>query len=147
MRKLELDDLVLVAILRERRDLQIARILGWYRIPLKSAPKMIRVDWIAFYLTADFGAERWSVRYLAPVRGYELVRRGELLLEEGEHPAVDDPYYKVSLGPLRKLARPIPAGRWRRLTFLYTTGRRILAADEVGDLTMGNSEARLIREA
>ena len=27
-------DLVLVAILKDKRDLEIARVLGWYRIPV-----------------------------------------------------------------------------------------------------------------
>jgi hypothetical protein len=145
MFNLEPDDLVLVAILRERRDLEIARILGWYRIPIKSAPKMIRVDWIAFFLTEAFGDEKWSVRYLAPVKGHELVIRGELLSEEHDHPGAGEPYYKIRLGPVQQLATPIPARRWRRFTFLYTTGARILSAQEVKDLTLRASEERLIR--
>ena len=27
-------DLVLVAILKDKRDLEIARVLGWYRVPV-----------------------------------------------------------------------------------------------------------------
>lgn len=145
MSNLEPDDLVLVAILSKRRDLEIARVLGWYRIPLKSAPKMIRVDWIAFFLTGAFGDEKWSVRYLAPVQGHELVTRGELLSEESDHPSVGEPYYKIRLGPVQQLASPIPASRWRRFTFLYTTGARILSVHEVKDLTLRASEERLIR--
>ncbi len=38
-------DLVLVAVMPNQRDLEIARVLGWYRIPLKSAPKVISVDY------------------------------------------------------------------------------------------------------
>jgi hypothetical protein len=145
MLNLEPDDLVLVALLRQRRDLEIARVLGWYRIPLKSAPKMIRVDWIAFFLTGAFGDEKWSVRYLAPVKGHELVTRGELLSEEQDHPSAGEPYYKIRLGPVQQLASPIPARRWRRFTFLYTTGERILLAHEVKDLTLKASEERFIR--
>lgn len=145
MLNLEPDDLVLVAILRQRRDLEIARVLGWYRIPLKSSPKMIRVDWIAFFLTGAFGDEKWSVRYLAPVRGHELVTRGELLSEEQDHPCAGEPYYKIRLGPVQQLASPIPARRWRRFTFLYTTGERMLLAHEVKDLTLKASEERFIR--
>ena len=145
MLNLEPDDLVLVAILRQRRDLEIARVLGWYRIPLKSAPKMIRVDWIAFFLTGAFGDEKWSVRYLAPVKGHELVTRGELLSEEHDHLYAGEPYYKIRLGPVQQLASPIPARRWRRFTFLYTTGERILLAHENKDLTLKASEERLIR--
>ncbi len=66
------EDLVLVAILNTPRDLEIAQTLGWYRIPLVTAPKTVRVDWLAFYLPASFGEHRWSVSYLTEVRGYEL---------------------------------------------------------------------------
>jgi hypothetical protein len=128
------DDLVLIAICRGPRDLEIARLLGWYRIPLASAPKTLRVDWLAFFQTAAFGEERWSVRHVAPVRGYELRRRGELFHDEPDHPRADEPYYRIDLGPLQALARPIPARRWRRVTFLYTTGERLLSAEDVGDL-------------
>ncbi len=38
--------LILVAILPNQRDFDIARLFGWYRIPLKSAPKVISVDYL-----------------------------------------------------------------------------------------------------
>ncbi len=41
--------LILIAILPSQRDFDIARLFGWYRIPLKSAPKVISVDYLAFY--------------------------------------------------------------------------------------------------
>jgi hypothetical protein len=50
--------LVLVCLLPAPRDLEIARLLGWYRIPLRSAPKVIAVDYLAFYQPASFGAAR-----------------------------------------------------------------------------------------
>ncbi len=147
MTELEADDLVLVAVCPSPRDLEIARLLGWYRIPLASAPKTLRVDWLAFFLTAAFGEERWSVRYLGAVRGYELRRRSELLQDEAAHPRAEEPYYRIDLGPLQALTRPIPARRWRRLTFLYTTGERLLAAHDVRDLNvpMTRSDDRLWR--
>jgi len=58
MTELEADDLVLVALCPSPRDLEIARLLGWYRIPLASAPKTLRVDWLAFFLTSAFDDER-----------------------------------------------------------------------------------------
>ncbi len=61
--------LVLVAIITTRRDLEIARVLGWYRIPLRRAPKVIAVDYLAFYQTAAFGSRR--------ALESELCRRGE----------------------------------------------------------------------
>jgi hypothetical protein len=58
MQMIQADDLVLAAVVRQPRDLGIARVLGWYRIPVGTAPKTLRVDWLAFYQTAAFGEER-----------------------------------------------------------------------------------------
>jgi hypothetical protein len=67
--------LILVVLMNNLRDMEIARLLGWYRIPLRSAPKVIAVDYLAFYQTAAFGEEKWRIQYVAPVRGHELVAR------------------------------------------------------------------------
>ena len=146
------DDLVLVAVVPSRRDLEIARVLGWYRIPLESAPKTVRVDWLALYQTSAFPEdERWAVRYLARVLGHELLLRRELIHDEPDHPRADEPYYKLQLDKLLKLSRPIPAGDWKRFTFLYTTGKRLLHARRLKDLTIPPSTEhdrlwRMIRE-
>lgn len=142
MFSMQADDLVLVAIVKKPRDLEIARVLGWYRIPLTTAPKTIRVDWLAFYQTAVFGEERWSVRYAARVRGHELVSRAELLQDEQEHPRAREPYFKIQLGPLEMLPNPIPSLHWRRITFLYTTGHRLLNARDLSELTMPHAQDR-----
>jgi hypothetical protein len=136
------EDLILVAVVRQPRDLDIARVLGWYRIPVGTAPKTLRVDWLAFYQTAAFGEERWSVRHAAPVRGFELVRRGELLRDEPAHPRADEPYFKVQLGTMESLARPIVSARWKRFTFVYTTGDRLLAANDLTELTITSAAQR-----
>lgn len=138
----EPDDLVLVAIVKTPRDLEIARMLGWYRIPLQTAPKTVRVDWLAFYQTGAFGDDRWSVRYAAPVRGYELTTRGDLLRDEPDHPRVDEPYYRIQIGGLEKLPKPIRSGAWRRFTFLFTTGKRLLTAETLADLSVPPSTDR-----
>jgi hypothetical protein len=141
-------DLVLVAIINTPRDLEIARKLGWYRIPLVTAPKTVQVDWLTFYLPGTFGELRWSVRYLAKVRGHELLPRRELLFAEQTHPRVDDPYFKLQLGPLMELEPPIPSRSWRRFAFLYTTGERLQTAVDLKDLTLpsGEVKAKLLRE-
>ncbi|MCX6066007.1 MAG: hypothetical protein NT121_09660 [Chloroflexi bacterium] len=41
--------LILVCLIPTPRDLEIARLLGWYRIPFRSAPKVVAVDYLAFY--------------------------------------------------------------------------------------------------
>ena len=133
--------------MNDPRDLEIARLLGWYRIPLRSAPKVIAVDYLAFYQTAAFGDERWCIRYVAPVRGHELATRRELLRDEPDHPHADQEYFKVQLGPLLALPQPVPAGAWRRITFLYTTGERLAQAASVSDLVVADEERRLLWQA
>jgi hypothetical protein len=137
--------LILVAVMNDPRDLEIARLLGWYRIPLRSAPKVIAVDYLAFYQTAAFGeAGRWRIEWIAPVRGHELTTRGELLRDEPEHPHAQHEYYKIQLGPLRRLERPLPAAGWRRITFFYTTGERLLTAESVSDLAPAEAERAIL---
>jgi len=137
-------DLVLVAIMPSPRDLEIARVLGWYRIPYKKAPKTIDVDALAFYQTADFGEEKWAINYTAPVMGHELLTRAELLRTEKDHPRADEQYFKIQIGPLERLPRPIPSLKWRRITFFYTTGERLLAATEINDLIVDSDERQLL---
>jgi hypothetical protein len=86
-RSLAPEALILVAVVPAPRDLEIARVLGWYRIPLRSAPKVIDVDYLAFYQTAAFGeARRWQIESFAEVRGHELTTRSELFHDQVNHP-------------------------------------------------------------
>ncbi len=138
-------DLILVAVMPEPRDLEIARLLGWYRIPLRRAPKVVDVDYLAFYQTGAFGEEdRWKIAYLAAVHGHELTTRLSLFGDEPDHPRAKEEYYKVALGPLIRLARPVEAGKWRRVTFLYTTGLHLKAAKEIKDLVVHSEERQLL---
>jgi len=132
--------LILVAILKEPRDLEIARLLGWYRIPLKSAPKVIAVDYLAFYQTGAFGEDRWRIQYVAAVKGFELTTRAELLKDESQHPHAHHEYYKIQIGPLEQLKNPIIAEKWRRITFLYTTGEYLSNARTMADLVVQSEE-------
>lgn len=132
--------LILVAVINKPRDLEIARLLGWYRIPFRTAPKVVAVDYLAFYQTGAFGEEKWCIRYVAPVLGHELVTRAELLRDEPEHPRAHEEYFKIQVGPLVPLPRPILADKWRRITFLYTTGEYLLEAETIRELVVETEE-------
>lgn len=137
--------LVLVVVVTTPRDLEIARVLGWYRIPLKSAPKVVAVDYLAFYQTAGFGGnERWRINYFAAVRGHELTTRAELIRDEPDHPRAGEEYYKIQIGALQALDRPIVAEHWRRITFLYTTGELLRLALTVNDLVVRAEERAIL---
>ena len=135
--------LILVAILPSQRDFDIARLFGWYRIPLKNAPKVISVDYLAFYQTKAFGeAERWQIAYVAQILGHELTRRKDLLRDEPDHPRAEEEYFKLQIGPLQRLARPIPTGDWKRITFFYTTGEQFQTAQTINDLVAKAQDER-----
>lgn len=126
---------VLVAVINHPEDLDRARTLGWYRIPLSRAPARIGAEFIAFYQTAAFPPEeRWSVRWIAAVHGYHLTTRRELIPEQSAHPRADDRYYRVSVGEVLPLPRSVPSRRLRRITFIRTTLGRLLEAREINDL-------------
>ena len=129
------DARVLVCLINTPRDLEIARWDHWYRIPVKHAPS----DYLAFYLTEKFGDEKWAIHEYAQVRGHELVRRLDLFPDEPNHPRAHELYYKMQLGPLQRLPRPIPSLKWRRITFIQTTGDRLVNALEIGELTSRSS--------
>jgi hypothetical protein len=136
--------LVLVCFLPQPRDMEIARLLGWYRIPLKSAPKVVSVDYLAFYQPASFGERGARIEYIAPLRGHELTTRAELLRDEADHPRAREEYYKLQIGALEKLSRPITAEKWRRVTFFYSTGEYILNAHTLADLIVRDDERALL---
>ncbi|NWF64253.1 MAG: hypothetical protein HXY38_08105 [Chloroflexi bacterium] len=137
-------DLILVCLLPNPRDLEIARLLGWYRIPLKSAPKVVSVDYLAFYQPASFGERGGQIEYIAQVRGHELTTRGELLKEEADHPRAKEEYFKLQLGELEKLKEPVKTDKWKRLTFFYSTGEYLLNAKTLNDLVVEGEERSLL---
>lgn len=135
---------VLVAVMNNPRDLLITREEGWYRIPLKRAPRQVAADYLALYQTAAFETERWAINYIAPIKHYYVAHRRQLLPDEADPPRAGDRYYKVVIGPLKKLPAPVPSRRLRRITFIATTLDRLLAARDVSDLWLvGVSEDAL----
>ena len=137
--------LVLIAIMPKLRDMEIARVLGWYRIPMKTAPKILMTDYIAFYQTKDFGEEHKSrIEKYAEVRGVELTTRQELFRDEPNHPRAKEEYYKIQIGPLQALENPILADRWKRFLFLYTSGEKMFTASTLHDLAITGSEREIL---
>jgi hypothetical protein len=137
--------IILVSVLPKPRDFEIAKVLGWYRIPMRYAPKMLDVDYLAFYQPSSFGSShRWRIEFLAEVRGNELTTRQELFRDEPDHPRAQEEYYKIQLGPLITLGKPIMAGQWKRLTFLYTLGDIFQKAETLDDLILKSDHRQLL---
>jgi hypothetical protein len=69
--------------------------------------------------------------------------RAELPRTQLDHPCAQEPNLKVQFGTLERLPRPIPSRKWGRCTFLYTTGERLLAAEELNGLVVQSAEHEL----
>jgi hypothetical protein len=78
------------------------------------------------------------------VRGHELTTRAELLKDESDHPRAGEEYFKIQLGSLERLPRPVVSEKWKRLTFLYTTGEYLLKAKTLNDLVVQSDERQLL---
>jgi len=137
-------DLILVCLLPTMRDLEIARMLGWYRIPLRTAPKVVAVDYLAFYQPAAFAERGGQIEYVAKVDGHELTTRDDLLRDEPDHPRAKEEYYKIRIGALEKLSQPITTDKWKRITFLYSTGEYLMNAKTLNDLVVSGNERQIL---
>ncbi|MEO0091757.1 MAG: hypothetical protein ABIK61_03490 [candidate division WOR-3 bacterium] len=127
--------LALVAIVPRKKDWKILQKQHWYRIPVKSAPKITtKIKYIAFYLPRIFDEDKFSVKYYAQVKKIKIVKRIELLPDEKEHNRASDDYYKLIISELRRLPKPIVSKHWRRITFIPTTLSRLFSAEEINDL-------------
>ncbi|MCA9978253.1 MAG: hypothetical protein KC413_20980, partial [Anaerolineales bacterium] len=134
------EDRVLVAYVPRPEDFALVQSEGWYRIPQQFAPKGLYAEYFAFYFGRHFGADKWAIHYFAPNLGHELVTRLALFPDEPDHPRAQDWYYKVQLGPLQRLERPILSLRWRRVTFIHSTWDRFTNAIEINDLFVDGDE-------
>jgi hypothetical protein len=130
--------LALVVLVNNLADWRRITDEGWYRIPLRHAPQPVAVSFLAFYLSRVFGPDAFQVRFYAPVLRYQTLTRRELIPEQPAHPRAAERYYRIEVGPLNELERPVPSRRLRRITFIPTTLGRLLEADEINDLWIGD---------
>ena len=129
---------VLVAIMNNQRDLEIAQTQRWYRIPVKSADRFIpdleQMQYLAFYQTQNFERDGCAVNYYAEIERISTARRIELLPDEAGNQNAEALYYRLEISPLQRLSQPIPSRRLRRVTFITTTLAKFSAAREINDL-------------
>lgn len=131
-------DRLLVAILNDRRDFDLARDEHWYRIPCDKADKWVGdrwpPRWVAFYQTKAFEPDSHLVTWYAEVQTIRSVQRRELFPYEARNHKSQRWYYQLQLGPLQRRGQPIPSRRYRRIVFIKTTWDKFLRADEINDL-------------
>lgn len=127
-------DRILVAYVPRPADFERICAERWYRIPVRRAPKGVYAEWLAFYFGKAHADFPQSIAFFAKNQGHELVRRRDLLPAQPNHARADEWYFKMQLGEVVGLDRPIHANNWKRILFLHTTGDRFQAAHTLRDL-------------
>jgi len=134
---------VLVAMINDRHDYAHLQNEWWYRIPIDTAPPIIRerkAKLIAFYPTAKLKDEKWKIRYYGAIRRMTEVSRQELFPDESPNsPKAHKRYYKIELKKLEELPQPIVSRRGHRITFIPTTERRFFSYKDINFLFNGSS--------
>jgi|GEM_PF-430128 len=124
---------VLVAVLKNKSDLEILLKKRWYRIPAAFLPKRT-FNYIAFYQPAIFGRLGKRIEYYSRVIKRMKIKRIRLLPREIKHPGTYDDYLKVDLKKVRKLPRPIRNIIPRRVSFGFTTLKALLSSKNILEL-------------
>ncbi|PJB99645.1 MAG: hypothetical protein CO077_00680 [Candidatus Nealsonbacteria bacterium CG_4_9_14_0_8_um_filter_35_12] len=124
------DKIVLVGVIKDRRDLNILLKENWYRIPLSQAPKR-QFNYLAFYQPLFFSHRGKCIRYYARVLNYRIIKRGDLLPDEPSHPRARDYYLQVQVGKIKKLPQPIRNIIPRRISFGFTTLSHLLKSKDI----------------
>lgn len=127
------DNVVLVGILKRKRDRAMLLTDHWYHMPVAKAPRR-PFRYLAFYEPARFGVAGKRIRYYARVRRTVVRKRRELFPRETAHPAAAKKYRQIFVGPLRTLPHPIMNMPPRRISFGFTTLRRLRAARTILEL-------------
>lgn len=124
------DEVVLVCVLKDRRDLDILLTKRWYRIPVAHAPTR-KFKYLAFYQPAGFAREGKRILYYAPVLNRRLALRKNLFPEESDHPRAGEYYLRFRVGEVHKLSRPVLNLAPRRISFGFTTLNRLLKSKNI----------------
>src|ERR1035438_7703171 len=123
--------------MNSKLDLDIAKTQNWYRIPVKSAPKIVKenkLEIIAFYQTKEFDEEKYAIKYYGIVDKISILKRRKLFPNETQNAKSNNEYYKIEFLPLLKLERPIISKRHRFIIFIPTTKEKFLKALEINHL-------------
>jgi len=125
--------LVLIGVVKRKKDLDHVRYDHWYRIPahlsFRKSPRYLSV-----YPITRCGVGGRGISFYSPIRKITRVQRIMLLPEENSHPRSKEWYWRLQLGPPRELQHHIENRLRRRITFAYTTLPKLIQAREVGEL-------------
>lgn len=123
------DSVVLVCILKSKRDLDILLKEHWYRIPVSHSP-INQFDYLAFYEPLS-NPQGKLIRYYTKVKSCKTLKRNQLLPDEKKHPRAEEPYLRIGIGNIMKLKSPIKNTAPRRISFGFTTHKQLRSAKDI----------------
>src|SRR3989344_374421 len=127
------EKVILIGVVKNRRDLKLIRKEHWYRMPARYAPVRTYTH-IAFYQPAVFGNKGKQIRYFARVKGNAIRTRRDLLPNEHSHARANELYIQVRLGNIQQLKPPVRNTVPRRVVFGFTTLRALKHARNMLDV-------------
>ena len=128
---------ILIALINNKEDFRIAHEERWYRIPVQSAPLIVRdkkLKYIGFYQTKIFGENAFKIEWYGKVKNISVVKRKVLFPNLMDVPKAENEYYKIEFNKLIKLPSPIISRRDRRVLFITTTFKGFKSAKELNDV-------------
>lgn len=128
-----MEPLVLVGVLKNKRDLDLLLNEHWYRIPMAHMPRR-RFDYVAFYQPAIFGSEGKRISWYARVRKRTVIPRALLLPNESNHPNAHADYVRIDIGKPKRLSKSIKNTSPRRISFGFTTLPQLFKAKNILEL-------------
>jgi len=118
---------VLVALVRQPSDWHLIQNGGYYRIPVRSAPSMVKdggIEYLAFYFPKSFGEHAHKIEWYGKVNHLRILSRKEAVPNERNHPKAEAQYYIIGIEKCIRLEEPFESIRPRRLLFVPTTQQK-----------------------
>ncbi len=137
---------VLVAILKNTRDLKILLQKKWYHIPVKTCPK-IKFKWVAFYQPVLFKKNGKRIKYYGKVRSLNVAKRIDLFPEDFRHRGANDDYFKINFSKINELDKPIKNIIPRRVCFGFTTLECLLKSKDILQLYSVAPTEQIVQKA
>lgn len=125
----------IVCWLKQKRDLSLLLLEGWYRIPHSTKlSNLHKVKYLGFYQPHVLGKYGGTISHYATIENIEIKKRIELFPNNTRHPKVNDDYYKIYVKDINVLKNPLRCSRRGRNYFINTTLEKLLNAEDFNDI-------------
>ncbi|MBM4158335.1 MAG: hypothetical protein FJ216_06090 [Ignavibacteria bacterium] len=102
----------IICWLKQKRDLSLLLLEGWYRIPVKTKlENLFKVKYLGFYQPVIFGKYGGAITHYGAIENIEVKKRIELLPDEKNDIKCEEEYYKIYIKDINILKSPLKCKR------------------------------------